>query len=112
MEQLLDGLKEIIVAVMIAAGTFVAFVTRRLYTYGSRLKVLEQTVKGLVERLPGDLREMKDEIARDFGEIKDTIGEMREEARVGREKLYDHVDAVRRELRQDMKDAEVRRRAR
>jgi uncharacterized coiled-coil protein SlyX len=73
------------------SGAFVAWVVLRVHTLGARISMLEQTV----ENLPASL-----------AELKQMLKEQNKEASASREKMYKHIDAVRRELKKDIQDGD------
>lgn len=94
MEHVLDWAQKFSLAIAGALGTFFVWVTVRLHNQQTRLAVLEITVQQLVRELPSKLNA-----------IQATVDAARQEGHTGRKELYEHVSEVRRELRDDIKDA-------
>jgi hypothetical protein len=93
MQGFLDALQDLVAwavtATILAFATWVGWVTKTVNGNKTRLAVLEAAVGTLPKQLE---------------ELKDTLADMREEASNGRERLYRHVDNVRKELRDDIKE--------
>jgi cell division protein FtsB len=88
---LIDWLRDALGYVLAAVGAWVAYVTARLHKQSERVAVLERTVTEIAGSLPGK-----------FDELKESLDEMRAENTEGRRELYRHIDAVRKELKEDI----------
>lgn len=95
MDAFLDALQDavawVVTSTIVVFITWATWLTRTVMDSKTRLAVLEETV---TKTIPDGVRD-----------IKATLREMRDEAGEGRERLYDHVDSVRKELKADIKDA-------
>ena len=91
MDALIDWLRDMLGWALAAIGTWVTYVTVRLHKQSERLAVLEQTVTKMVDSLPAQ-----------FAALRESIDEMRNEGKEGREKLYDRIEKTRLELKDDI----------
>lgn len=94
MAEFLDALQDavawVVTSTILALLTWATWITRTVMANKTRLAVLEETVG----KVPTQLEK-----------IDEKLDEMREGAHEGRERLYRHIDNVRKELKLDIKDA-------
>lgn len=93
MDWLTDWLRDVSLWLLAALGSALAVLFRYHYQLAARVAMLEKSV----DDIPGDLEE-----------IKHAVAEMRREGRERAKALYAHIDAVRKELKSDMRDGDQR----
>ena len=99
---LIDWLRDFFGWVLAFLGGLFLVLARMLHNHSARLAVLEKTVTDIAEKLPKSMLELSQRLGEDLSDLKGSVDDMRNEARDGREKLYGHVDDVRKELKADI----------
>lgn len=94
MDDIIDWLK-VLWLPLAAAGAWIAWVSHKVWTHEERVRVLEQT-------LETTLKEFKAEIAGSIGELRDAVSDLARRGEQGRERMYEHMDGLRRELKADI----------
>jgi hypothetical protein len=78
-----------------AVGTWIAWVSYKVWTHEERVRVLEET-------LEATLKDFKATLAGSIGDLRDAVDELAKRGQAGRERLYEHIDDVRKELKADI----------
>jgi hypothetical protein len=100
LDWLIDWLRDVLLWIIAAVGSWVTYVTVRLHKQAERIAVLENTIKQIVDAFPNTLND-----------LKETLEDMRDESKEWRGDMDHKLEAVRLELKGDInRESDKRRR--